>query len=222
VYIGMSAGSMAWGWSLGPLTSDPDQFMLHDADDGGKAEQVDFGQDSELGKFWLFPGLGKYVGIPYELTLKVHVHFHGDKLSYGGTAHKAEKVAKIISGVAAKDKYSALLSDYDWYAGQGDALEIRGGKITYHVGYTDRVDKLPQQAIEKLRSMGYKGYKDADTIVRIPQGNPAEGWSFEWKPADGEFIAAGPKATKKPFKMYASAEGPLPDAHPAFPGGCDS
>merc|ERR1712228_707000 len=44
VYIGMSAGSMAWGWSLGPLTSDPDKFMLFDADakvgSDGQAESV--------------------------------------------------------------------------------------------------------------------------------------------------------------------------------------
>lgn len=218
VYIGMSAGSMAWGWSLGPLTSDPDKFMLFDADakvgSDGTAESVDFGQNSELGKKWLFPGLGKYVGIPYDITLKVHVTFHPNNMAYGGTAHKAEKAAKVISGVAAKDHYSALLADYDWDKGQGDALEVSGGKLFYHVGFSDKVDPVPARFKEQLKSLGY----EADTMPRIPAGNPAEGWSFEWAPNDGEFIAAGPKATKKPFHLYASSEGPCADAHPAFSG----
>merc|ERR1740123_2528949 len=140
VYVGMSAGSMAWGWTLGPLTSDPDNFMLMD-DRDDEAEPVDFGQDSALGKLWLFPGLGKEVGMPYDITLKVHVHFDIAKCSYGGTAHKAEKVAKIISGIAEKDKYCCLMSDYDWYTGQGDALEVSGGKLTYHIGYGGGMDK---------------------------------------------------------------------------------
>merc|ERR1719203_2534930 len=194
VYIGMSAGSMAWGWTLGPLTSDPDSFMLMDAEDkdGDNISNVDFGQDSELGKFWLFPGLGKYVGIPHDLTLKVHVHFDASQASYGGTAHKAEKAAKIISGIAGKDKYCALLADYDWDKGQGDVLEVSGGKFLYHVGYSGASQDVAPDALVLLKGAGCSETK----LPMMPPNNSPEGWSFKWDPTKGEVIAGGPKSKK--------------------------
>merc|ERR1719203_1661854 len=153
--------------------------------DGDNISNVDFGQDSELGKYWLFPGLGEYVGIPHDLTLKVHVHFDASQCSYGGTAHKAEKVAKIISGIANKDKYCALLSDYDWYTGQGDALEISGGKITYHIGYGGNINKaLDPEVIPQLAKCGWQ----EKSLPQQPPKNPACGSKFTWNPNKGEVI----------------------------------
>lgn len=212
VYVGMSAGAMAWGSTMGPLTTDPDAFMFHDEADGDM-EGVDFGPDTELGKIWLFPGLGKYVGIPHELALKVHVHFSAASCSYGGTAKKAERVSQVISCLSHKDKYCCLLSDYDWDAGQGDVLEVSGGELTYHVGYCERVDEVGKEHVAALKDLGY----EETTMPRHPKGNTPEGWSFKWSPNDGEVIAAGPKS-KRPFHMYASSDGLCKDAPPTYSG----
>lgn len=210
VYVGMSAGAMSFGWTMGPLTTDPDKFMFADEADGDM-EGVDFGPDTELGRFWLFPGLGKYVGIPYDLALKVHVHFSAETCSYGGTAHKAKKVAQVVSGISKKDMYCCLLADYDWDAGQGDALEVSQGKLIYHVGHCDKVDDVPLKLQAGLKDLNY----EATTMPRQPPGNSKDGWSFEWNPNDGEVIAAGPKS-KKPFHMYATSSGPCSDAPPPY------
>lgn len=216
-WVGMSAGAMAWGWTLGPLTTDPQKFLLVDPEDeeeqGSSAALVDLGPKAELGRLWLFPGLGQHIGMPYDITLKAHVHFNPQRCSYGGTARKAENVAKVVSAIAKQDKYVALLTDYDWYKGQGDALEIANGKLWYHVGFCDRSDPLPEKWQTKLREMGFE---QGSTIPRQPPGIPASGLRFEWSPADGEAIGAGPKATHNTFKMYADSSGPLPDAPPAF------
>jgi len=210
VWVGMSAGGMAFSWTMGPLTTDPDAFMFADEADGDM-QGVDFGPDTELGKIWMFPGLGKYVGIPYDLSLKVHVTFSASTCSYGGTAAKAERVAQVISCISKQDKYCALLCDYDWDIGQGDAMEISNAQLTYHVGYSPKVDDVPADMIPKLQESGHEG----KTLPRHPKLNTPEGWSFVWNPNDGEVIAAGPKS-KKPFRMYPSSAGPCKDAPPTY------
>jgi hypothetical protein len=209
VYMGMSAGAMAFGFTLGPLTTDPDNFMLKDETDPD-ATGVDLGT-SELGKFWLFPGLGKYVGMPHDISLKVHLTWDPTRCAYGGTAHKAEAVSKVISGIKKKERFCALMADYDWYAGQGDAMEVSDGKLTYHVGYSAGTDPVPEGLKEELKKLNFEG----DAMPRQPPNNSPEGWSFEWSPKDGEIFAAGPKANK-PFHMYASSFGMMKDGHPAF------
>lgn len=216
-YVGMSAGSMAWGWTLGPLTTDAQQFMLSDPEDeeqhGSEDAKVDMGPKTELGKLWLFPGLGQYIGMPYDITCKPHVHFNAQTCSYGGTAKKADNIAKVVSAIAKQDKFVVLLTDYDWYKGQGDALEIAKGRLWYHVGSCDRSDPLPEEMQTKLRELGHE---TGSTIRRQPLGVPARGLKFEWSPLEGEVIAAGPHATNGAFRMYADSNGPLPDAPPAF------
>lgn len=212
VYVGMSAGAMVFGWTLGPLTTDPDQLMLVDERDDG-IKDVDLGaRDAELGSFWLFPGLGTYVGMPYDISYKVHLAFEPSRMAYDGTAQKASAVVKVVSGILAKDKYVALLVDYDWYKGQGDALEVSNGGLKYHVGYSAEEDPVPPAFKQQLDALKYS----AITLPRQPPGNPATGWSFDWKPTDGETFAAGPKA-KRPFHLYASSEGLMPDGNPAYP-----
>jgi hypothetical protein len=210
VYMGMSAGAMAFSWTLGPLTTDPDNFMLQDERDPD-VTNVDMGPSAELGKFWLFPGLGKYVGMPYDISYKVHLTWEPERCAYESTAHKAENVAKVISGIEKKERFCALLADYNWDEGQGDALEVVDGGLTYQVGHSACTDPVPEAKREELTKLGFKG----DVLPRQPPHNPAEGWSFKWTPQDGEIFAAGPKATK-PFHMYASFWGMMEDSHPAY------
>jgi len=215
VYVGTSAGAMVWGWSLGPLSTDPHTFMLNADGQSKEEDMVDMGPQKELSRLWLFPGLGQYVGVPYDMTVKAHVQFNAATCSFGGTAAKAENASKVCSAVAKTDKYVALLTDYDWYAGQGDCLEISDGKVWYHAGFCDRIDPLPDAWQGKLRDMGWA--EQGDTIPRQPPGVPQEGVRFEWKPDMGELVCAGPqKKGDFAFRMYADSNGPLEDAHPAY------
>merc|ERR1740123_3018061 len=93
--------------------------------------------------------------MPYDITLKAHVQFNATSCSFQGTASKAEKVGKVVCAISNQDQHAALLTDYDWYAGQGDALEIVQGKVWYHVGFCDREDELPTDARAKLTKVGH-------------------------------------------------------------------
>ena len=52
-----------------------------------------------------------------------------------------------------KHKYCALLSDYYCEKGQGDALEVSGGKVLYHVGYCDQKDDLSKEMQQKTKDL---------------------------------------------------------------------
>jgi len=122
----------------------------------------------------------------------------------------------VISGITKQDKYCAILVDYDWYAGQGDALEVSGGGLKFHVGHCDTTHPVPPALKEQLSKLNYT----SDTLPRLPSTSPKDGWSFPWSPDEGEVFAAGPKASK-PFRLYASSKGPMADGHPAYPHTAD-
>lgn len=209
-YIGMSAGSMVWSWCIGPLTTDPDDLHVMGAD--GQAHKISLGPSKSLGKFWLFPGLGQYVGVPHDISLKAHKRFDPATCSYvGNNAKKAENVGHVVSALCEKSKFCALLCDYNWGAGHGDCLEIADSKIFYHVGFSKEEKTVQEDLKPRLNELGHQ----ADTMRMQPHGNPEEGWSFEWSPKDGEVICAGPKASK-PFHSYASAAGLLDDHPPSY------
>lgn len=207
-YIGMSAGSMVWGWCIGPLTTDPDELSVMGAD--GEAHTVDLGPAHSLGKFWMFPGLGEYVGTPHEISLKCHKRFNASLCKYAGNAAKAEAVGQVVSALKERSRYCALLMDYNWGAGHGDCLEIADSKIHYHVGFSNESEQVHADVKPHLEKLG-----STDVwMPKQPTGNPVEGWKFEWSPKDGEVVAAGPNA-QQPFHMYASSNGVL-DHPPNF------
>ena len=94
--------------------------------------------------------------------------------------------------------------------GAGDALEISGGLVTYHVGPCDDEDVLSAASRALLAQ---RGHAWGATLRKQPPGVPADGYHFTWQPADGEVFAAGPRAAR-PFHIYASSDGPLREGPP--------
>merc|ERR1740139_416310 len=119
--------------------------------------------------------------MPHDITYKVHVSFEPERCAYDATSGKAKKLAKVISGIADKDKYVGLLCDYDWYKGQGDALEVSSGELTFHVGHCPQEYQLSPEMKTKLEVLGYT----KDTLPRQPPGNGPDGWKFKWDPSQG-------------------------------------
>jgi len=92
VYIGMSAGSMVFSWCIGPLTSDPDELTIMGTD--GEPHKVNLGPQKDLGKFWLFPGIGQYIGVPHDISLKCHKRFDAVKCKYAGNAKNGRSIVR--------------------------------------------------------------------------------------------------------------------------------
>jgi len=160
--------------------------------------------------------LGEYIGLPHRVVFRPHATFSLSRCSYGGRALGIAKLKAAIQHdiqTSKHDVYGAILMDYDYNSGQGDVLEVFEGKVNYHVGYTDKSDPLPDSAKRVLQPF-HPQFAERATIPRQPPGNDPDGWTFSWSPADGEVIAAGPRATIRPFHLYASSLGPMPDAPP--------
>ena len=214
IYVGQSAGTVCMSYTLGPITTDATQIALGPNEDEDSSLQL--GPRGMLGVKWLFPGLGSYVGLPHRIVFRPHATFSVERCAYGGRALGIGKVKSALKHDASSvkhDIYGAILMDYDYDSGQGDVLEISGGEITYHVGYSDKSDPLTEAAKSTLRPF-HSEFANREVLPRQPPGNNPAGWSFAWGPKDGEVVAAGPRATIRPFHLYASSLGPLSDAPP--------
>jgi hypothetical protein len=207
IYVGQSAGTVCMSANIGPLTTDPRGFVLETRDE--YIQKMDFA--FELGDKLLEPGLGAYVGIPYNLTFRPHLTFNPETLRYAGRALGTIELARELSdgiGIdATHNVYCVTLADYDYFAGQGDVLEVRGEKVIYHVGYSDKTDPMGEDTIAILKQAGHSA-KLGEHLRRQPAGNPPSGWQFEWTPEMGEVHAAGPNA-QRPFRPYADHLGPM-------------
>jgi hypothetical protein len=96
--------------------------------------------------------------------------------------------------------------------GYGDTVEISGGKIVFHVGYSPDSHELKEQAKKNLAAAGHAVPADGMTRMQ-PPGIPKKGISIKWSLKDGEVHAAGPRA-KKQLRPYSSSHGPLKSMPP--------
>jgi hypothetical protein len=205
VYVGQSAGTVALSYAVGPLTED-DSFPELESQE---VVNIDHG----LGLEWLLPRIGEYLGIPYRLTFRPHLRFEIDSVAYDINVLGADRAAQALGGGVEHDVYGVIMADYDFHNGKGDAVEISGGKIQYHVGYTDEVKELTSSAATSLSRFKFYWKYGSQHMPMQPLGNPEQGWTFEWVPAHGDVFAAGPKASR-PFHLYTSTLGPFADAPP--------
>lgn len=216
VYIGQSAGTVCMSHDIGALTTDLTDFELEGAEKELNTLHLSF----ELGHKLMRPGLGTYVGIPYCMIFRPHLTFMPDTLAYQGRTLTLNAVKEELTdgkGVDAHyNVYCVTLADYDYKAGKGDALEISGGRVKYHVGYSADKDPLTPEAKKILKAAGHPLPADG-MVPRQPEGNDPQGRSFYWEPADGEIYAAGELAKPRPWRVYASATGPSKHFSPCYP-----
>ena len=104
----------------------------------------------------------------HRIVFRPHATFSVARCAYGGRALGIARLrAAIEHDVRSKrhDIYGAILIDYDYDSGQGDVLEIAGGQVTYHVGYSDKSDPLPESAKRILKHF-HSEFAKRDTIPR--------------------------------------------------------
>jgi len=216
IYIGQSAGTVSLSHDIGPLTTDLTDFELEGADDKVNALKLDF----ELGHKMLRPGLGDYLGIPYGLIFRPHLTFDPQKMAYQGRVTTLATLKRQLSSGAGiqsdHDVYCVVMADYDYAKGQGDVLEVSGGKVKYHVGYSDSSDAITEEGKKILIEAGHSVPADG-LIRRQPAGNDPNGRAFYWTPKDGTIYAAGPNAKPRPWRIYASSNGPMKAMSPCYP-----
>jgi len=216
VYLGQSAGTVVMSWMLGPATEDPSTVLLRINDTA--TMNLSLGMNYLLGNGWMFPSVADYIGLSQRMVFRPHVGMRRDGGLADGSTKGQEKGLRILSditgaspGAFLKDIWAVTMYDYAWGRGKSDLVEVSDGRIRYHVGYGgDEVYSLSAQAAVNLKS-AYPAFAsgcklDAENrteILRQPHGNPETGWTFDWTPADGEIIAAGPSA-KRPFRLYIS------------------
>ena len=162
---------------------------------------------------------GTYLGIPHRLVFRPHIKFNPKRLAYKGKALALDKVRDAISTVSHKyDVIAALACDYSYRKGTSDHVMICGGVVTFLAGFSDDAAPLSKDALAVLLRLegpaGFTWRMDHGKEVRVqPEGVPEEGFAFIWAPADGEIVAAGPKAPKA-IRPYVSSFCPLADAPP--------
>ena len=216
IWVGNSAGACAMSYALGPLTADGTARMVRP-----NAPYHDYGARGELGIKWLYPGIGEYVGVPHRLVFRPHITFDANYLGYQGRALAATRSLSNAASAPSHDLWACLLCDYDFDGGASDAFEISAGRCTFHVGKCATAPfALGDDLRAELAELGrdHASCAPDGKLARQPTGVPKAGFSFEWKPSDGEIICAGPHTTDDipPFRLYADEYGPLMDAPPTY------
>jgi len=162
IYLGQSAGTVAMSWMVGPLTADPSTVLLRVNDTA--TMNLSLGMNRLLGKSWMFPELGKYIGMPYRLILRPHLTMHLDweqspPVALTGETSKHELALDVLSsilkaspGAFFHDVWAVMMYDYWWGKGKSDLVEIVNGRVRFHVGYAgDEVFHLGPAAAADLR-----------------------------------------------------------------------
>lgn len=219
VYVGQSATSVALSFFVGPLTTDP-VLLTSSKSDLVKVRQLEDDEGVNVTQ-WLLPGIGDYLGMPYQLLLRPHLKFDPHTLSFGENILNLERVSRLVKEKKMEESlithsiYAAVLADYNYTLGQSDLLEISGGHVLYHVGYSDEVDIVPDNdRAQLLNRYAPVWAPEKGVLQRQPPGNSPGGWVFQWTPKAGEVFAAGPLA-KQQFRIYASSSGPFSKSNTA-------
>jgi hypothetical protein len=97
----------------------------------------------------------------------------------------------VVEKCAKYSVYGVYTCDYNFSTGEGDLLQIVDGKVFYHIGKCSLEDKLTDEAFQKMQNFSPLWTWDSRTIPRQPPGIPSSGIAFEWKPSDGNVMAAG-------------------------------
>mmetsp|Transcript_52750 Transcript_52750/g.159944 ORF Transcript_52750/g.159944 Transcript_52750/m.159944 type:complete len:558 (+) Transcript_52750:1-1674(+) len=216
IYLGMSAGSVAMSFALGPLTADSAVFEIEEHNRIHR--KLDLGKTGILGEHWLFPPLCQYLGMPYRLLFRPHLGINPETLAFTTTkgAHNVEQVLDHSEHACEHDCFVVLMQDYDYPNGQGDCFQIYKSKARYLTSKSDREVEIPEAAKPALRErLGERlgEWVDEHSKVRVqPPSVDPNGLVIEWDPSQGELLASG--GTEAPFHLHLSDQGPLADSPP--------